>query len=197
MSDLPGEMTKQSFSAPPRTSRSIRYSLTARGRSRSPSRRLPTGSSSLENASGCMRLPCPAAGMIPHMVPHDRDELAGTDAGAVFGERALTRTAADPPAHFGVEVEGRGHVVGGARDEDLAIRFEELFEAVPAVRQHRRAAGRRLEQAARRAEPHRSHRAPRHVEREIRRRVERGMLGWRLVTEIVDVGLPRKAGRRI
>ena len=48
--------------------RSTRYSLTARGRSTPPSSsRLPTGSSSFENASGWMRLPLPAAGMMPHM----------------------------------------------------------------------------------------------------------------------------------
>ena len=67
MSDLPGEITKQTFRAPPRTILSIRYSLTARGRSAAPSRRLPTGSSSFENASGWMRLPIPAAGIIPHI----------------------------------------------------------------------------------------------------------------------------------
>src|SRR3954469_7651320 len=67
MSDLPGAMTKQSLSAPPAIMRSTRYSLTAQGRSRTPSVRLPTGSSSFENASGWMRLPRPAAGMTPHM----------------------------------------------------------------------------------------------------------------------------------
>src|SRR3954451_15238106 len=67
MSDLPGEITKQMRMAPPSTSRSTRYSLTARGRSRSPSVRLPTGSSSFENASGCIRLPWPAAGTMPHI----------------------------------------------------------------------------------------------------------------------------------
>src|SRR3546814_7853546 len=50
MSDLPGAMTKQTRSAPPRIMRSTRYSLTARGRSVAPSRRLPTGSSSLERS---------------------------------------------------------------------------------------------------------------------------------------------------
>jgi hypothetical protein len=52
MSDLAGEMTKQMRPAPARIIRSTRYSLTARGRSAPFSRRLPTGSSSLENASG-------------------------------------------------------------------------------------------------------------------------------------------------
>src|SRR3954467_12867318 len=68
MSDLPGEITKQILSAPPLIIRSTRYSLTARGRSVLPSNRLPTGSSSLEKASGWIRLPAPAAGMMPHMI---------------------------------------------------------------------------------------------------------------------------------
>src|SRR3954465_4386017 len=105
MSDLPGEMTKHSLSAPPSTSRSTRYSLTARGRSRSPSRRLPTGSSSFENASGCMRLPCPAAGMISHMMPHDLDELGGADLRAVGRERPLPRAPADLAPDFWIEIQ--------------------------------------------------------------------------------------------
>jgi hypothetical protein len=52
MSDFPGEITKQIFSAPPRIMRSNRYSLTAHGRSPPASMRLPTGSSSFEKASG-------------------------------------------------------------------------------------------------------------------------------------------------
>src|SRR5581483_821619 len=67
MSDLPGEITKQILSAPPRIILSTRYSLTARGRKASPSRRQPTGSSSFEKARGCILLPLPAAGMIPHI----------------------------------------------------------------------------------------------------------------------------------
>src|SRR6266542_968328 len=119
MSDLPGEMTKQILSAPPRIIRSMRYSLTARGRSISPSRRLPTGSSSLENASGWILLPTPAAGMMPHMLTIEclrgagrprrprllrgtlgRIEyglqLDGTVAGRVRCERALAGGAGDP-----------------------------------------------------------------------------------------------------
>src|SRR3954464_7606003 len=68
MSDLPGEMMKQILSAPPRTIRSMRYSLTAQGRSMPPSARLPSGSSSFEKASGWIRLPRPAAGTMPHML---------------------------------------------------------------------------------------------------------------------------------
>ncbi|PTQ13215.1 hypothetical protein CLG96_03585 [Sphingomonas oleivorans] len=67
MSDLPGEMTKQILSAPPHTIRSTRYSLTALGRSMRSSDRPPTGSSSLEKASGWMRVPLPAAGITPHI----------------------------------------------------------------------------------------------------------------------------------
>src|SRR3972149_3153067 len=69
MSDLPGDMIKQSFFAPGHTIRSIRYSLTPRGLSSSPSILLPTGSSSLEKASGWILDPAPAAGIIPHMPP--------------------------------------------------------------------------------------------------------------------------------
>src|SRR3954454_16635051 len=70
MSDLPGDTTKQILLAPPWIILSTRYSLTASGRSVSPSNRLPTGSSSFEKAKGCMRLPFPAAGMIPHISHH-------------------------------------------------------------------------------------------------------------------------------
>src|SRR4051794_29621592 len=114
MSDLPGEMTKQILSAPPSTSRSTRYSLTARGRSRSPSRRLPTGSSSFENASGCMRLPCPAAGTMPHIAHlalhqigdschslEQRLELGRADRGGVAAEGPLARRGGDPLALAG------------------------------------------------------------------------------------------------
>src|SRR3954447_17997984 len=67
MSDFPGEITKQILSAPPSIRRSMRYSDTAQGRSIPLSLRLPTGSSSLENARGWMRLPRPAAGTMPHI----------------------------------------------------------------------------------------------------------------------------------
>src|SRR5918997_2731811 len=96
MSDFPGEMTKQIREAPPSTSRSTRYSLTARGRSRSDSTQLPTGSSSLENASGCMRLPCPAAGTMPHMSGvQDGLELTRAASGGVLGQRAVAGGGGD------------------------------------------------------------------------------------------------------
>src|SRR3954463_7796921 len=111
MSLLPGEMTKQSLVTPASSKRSIRYSLTATGRSLSPSLRLPTGSSSLEKASGCMRLPRPAAGTIPHILrlrvsfraarparhrlgtcpPDQLFELAHAVHGGVASEHALSR----------------------------------------------------------------------------------------------------------
>ena len=58
---------KHSFVAPARSIRSTRYSLTARGRSTSPTNVLPTGSSSFENANGWIRVPRPAAGMMPYI----------------------------------------------------------------------------------------------------------------------------------
>src|SRR5690242_684753 len=100
MSDLRGPMTKQILSQPARPIRSIRYSETARGRSISPSVRLPTGSSSFENASGFMRLPTPAAGMMPSMIGpssfEQLEELLGAVRGGVLGERAGPGGAADP-----------------------------------------------------------------------------------------------------
>src|SRR4051812_4463766 len=92
MSDFPGEMTKQSFVAPPRIMRSTRYSLTARGCSPSASTRLPTGSSSLEKASGWMRVPAPAAGMMPHM--------SRFSAGRDDGRRVGVMRVGDQPLEF-------------------------------------------------------------------------------------------------
>src|SRR5690349_24809904 len=68
MSDLPAPITTHSLSAPPASIRSSRYSATAQGRSARSRSVLPSGSSSLENASGWMRLPRPAAGMMPHII---------------------------------------------------------------------------------------------------------------------------------
>src|SRR3979411_2406469 len=104
MSDLPGEMTKQILLAPPRIRRSTRYSETAQGRSTPSSVRLPTGNSSLENARGWIRLPRPAAGMMPHISSrHGKknlgltarwtfeqlDQFGRAPAGAMFFKRAL------------------------------------------------------------------------------------------------------------
>src|SRR6266571_4368885 len=65
MSVFAGEITKQTRVAPAVSMRSSRYSQTASGRSVWPSCRVPTGSSSLEKASGWMRVPRPAAGITP------------------------------------------------------------------------------------------------------------------------------------
>src|SRR5438132_11838145 len=103
MSDLPGEMTKQIFDAPPRIMRSTRYSLTARGRSADPSMRLPTGNSSFEKASGWILLPTPAAGMMPHMILHPSHgalecglELRAAVVRGVLVKHALPSGGADP-----------------------------------------------------------------------------------------------------
>src|SRR6185437_8222130 len=97
MSDFPGEITKQILSAPPRISRSIRYSETAQGRSMPWSLRLPTGSSSLEKARGWIRLPRPAAGTIPHMSGLLDDAIGSAASGALLQKhnqllRPLLRT---------------------------------------------------------------------------------------------------------
>src|SRR5829696_4043126 len=169
MSDLPEEMTKQIVVAPPRTMRSTRYSLTARGRStpRS-SMRLPTGSSSLEKASGWMRLPAPAAGMMPHMrrparsVVRDggrrggraggtlerRLQLGRAVGGGVLAQGAVARGAAHPAERLARQLGGGHRLVGGAGDEDLAPRLEELVEPLPPVAEHRGVARRRLEEAS-------------------------------------------------
>src|SRR3954464_35575 len=122
MSHLPGEMTKQSLSAPPANIRSTRYSLTARGRSVPSSRRLPTGSSSFEKASGWMRVPLPAAGMMPsmsgppcagggrHRRIEQRFELLGATRCGVLGKRALARRGGEGGKNVVAEidrVEGR------------------------------------------------------------------------------------------
>src|SRR5437868_4722064 len=168
MSLFPGEMTRQIFVAPPRTIRSARYSLTARGRSISPSRRTPTGSSSFENASGWIRLPVPAAGMIPHTPSPSnlREQLVGALLGGVFLEHALPRGLADAGQLFRRARDRRDGLGGVAGDEDLLAGAEEGLDPGPVVAEHGNAARRRLEQAARGAVAHRHHRGPRHVHRQ-------------------------------
>src|SRR5579883_3329370 len=131
MSDLPCEMTIQIFSTPPRSIRSTRYSLTARGRSVEPSNRLPTGSSSFEKASGCIRLPAPAAGMMPHILHLQQTVFFFVPQGGierrlqiframfrgVFGQRALTRRAPNFRELFRRQVQGRHRVFAPAADE--------------------------------------------------------------------------------
>src|SRR3954452_10201540 len=124
-------------SAPARTMRSTRYSETARGRSMSPSKRLPTGSSSLENASGWIRLPMPAAGMMPRMIRSfdERDQIGGAVGRRVLGEHALPGRAADGGEGARVTREMRQGFVGIAGDEDLRAGREERLQSVPRIGQ--------------------------------------------------------------
>src|SRR5687768_7616677 len=161
MSDLPGEMTKQILFAPPRIIRSTRYSLTALGRSTPSSMRLPTGSSSLLNASGWMRLPAPAAGTMPHIStpscqgfprpPRLRrfrgvHRLARAErrvqqpfqlrcaAGAgVLVQCPLPRAAGDGVALRVRHPHGPHDVVRAARHDDLLAGGEERVQPLPVV----------------------------------------------------------------
>src|SRR3954453_14327664 len=136
MSDLPGEITKQILSAPPRIIRSTRYSETAHGRSTPSSVLLPTGSSSLENANGCIRLPRPAAGIMPHISrPHRSQKAAlclsrpfeqlnqflGAATGAVLFERALTCPAGHSLQLLVVKLKRSHHIRRSAGQNDLLI----------------------------------------------------------------------------
>src|SRR5436853_6226038 len=130
MSNFQREITKQILSAPACSMRSIRYSLTARGRSAPPSKRLPTGSNSFEKASGWMRVPLPAAGIIPHMVSalhafgfaslryaraavfQQCNQLGGAALGGVLGQDPLPTGLADIGELAIAEVERRQHVIG-------------------------------------------------------------------------------------
>src|SRR3569623_1582219 len=179
MSDVPGPMTKHSLSAPPVTMRSSRYSLTAQGRSPRLPPRLPTGSNSLEKPSGWMRLPRPAAGMIPSISgalayqrrawrtdsSQRRFEFLGAPVGSVLGEHPLARS----PTYFGEfvvpERQRLHHVVGRLDREHLAPELEEGLDARPAVGHDRGSAGGGFEQPARRAPAERRHGLPRDVQR--------------------------------
>src|SRR3954462_14961318 len=134
MSDLPGEITKQIFSAPPRIRRSMRYSDTAQGRSIPLSLRLPTGSSSLEKAKGWMRLPRPAAGTMPHMsgslnfrytgsgvgrLLEQRDQLGGALLRTVLIQGSLARTSGYPGQFPFVQPQGLKRVGCLACEEEL------------------------------------------------------------------------------
>src|SRR5579859_7391256 len=71
MSVFSAEMTMQICSAPAAIILSTRYSETALGLSTPSMMRDPTGSNSLEQPSGWMRCPAPAAGIIPIIeLPH-------------------------------------------------------------------------------------------------------------------------------
>lgn len=86
---MPDETRKRILPAIPRIIRSTRYSLTARGRSLSPSMRRPTGRSFFEKAIGRMRVPAPAAGMMPHI---GRTSVA-TAASGIASSSAARRSA--------------------------------------------------------------------------------------------------------
>src|SRR5579883_2806450 len=185
MSDFPGETTKQILSAPAISIRSSRYSPTARGRSIPSSKRLPTGSNSLENASGLIRLPEPAAGMMPHIFGLDstvlRDRTRGSfqcllqllraHAGGMIRQSPLIRGASDARQLFRGHFERLDRVLAGPRHQNFLTGNEEFLQAGPVVTQDGYAAERRFKQAARRTVPHFGHRAARHIERQWRRAV--------------------------
>src|SRR4051794_3408739 len=133
MSDFPGEIMKAIFVAPAASIRSMRCSLTARGRSTAPSKRLPTGSSSLENASGWMRVPAPAAGMMPHTLVSFRHrattvrrsatqnvfELRGAAIRRVLHQRPLARPVRDRAQLLVRPLDGSRRGNARLRDQDF------------------------------------------------------------------------------
>src|SRR5512146_3066008 len=129
MSLLPGEITKHSLSTPASSMRSTKYSLTANGRSLAPSRRLPTGSNSLEKAKGWMRLPRPAAGMMPHMASTRQrrfdEQLFQLDRpmhGRVGRKHALACTFGHAGHLRLAQGQGFQHVLARARQQEFAVR---------------------------------------------------------------------------
>src|SRR5438045_2391944 len=145
MSDLPGEITKAIFVAPAASIRSMRCSLTARGRSTAPSKRLPTGSSSLENASGWMRVPAPAAGMMPHTVAsfghrattvrrgaaQNVFELRGAAIRCVLDQRPFARTVRDRAQLLVRPFDRSRRGVARLRDQDFLARLEKPIQPGP------------------------------------------------------------------
>src|SRR5947209_3649969 len=208
MSDLPGEMTKQILSAPASTMRSSRYSLTAQGRSVPASSRLPTGSNSLEKASGWIRLPLPAAGTTPHIsgILRMREtrrrcgagradvalEFAETDRAGMLGKDAVACGAADALLRRLIEIERCQCVLSVADDQHFRIRHEKMIEPVPPVGGNRRPAGSRLKQPPGRAPSVRGHVGAGDVQGERGRGKESGMLRRRQMPHEVDVVGPGK-----
>ena len=183
--------------------RSTRYSLTARGRSVSPSLPAAHGEQFLRERQ---RLDAaPRAGRrndAPHAQASAGAEYAASRDGLQFA-RALRRPCGRPACArarraamrgaFGFPQRQRFHRVrGAARHQDLAARFEELLQPLPFIGHDRRAACRSLEQPARGAVPHRRHRAARHAQRQFRGAVERGVLGRRHVRDEEEILRPRK-----
>src|SRR5438105_13585395 len=103
-----------------------------------------------------MRVPAPAAGMIPHMSPSPEIgrraltgapaqhllELRRTAVGGVLDQRPLPRALRDAPELLVGSLDRVNRSVTGGGDEDLLVRFEELVEPWPRVGQNRRAARR-------------------------------------------------------
>src|SRR3954470_7361233 len=132
MSDLPAEIVMQMRVAPARIIRSTRYSETAFGRSVPSAMRVPTGSSSLEKASGWMRLPMPAAGTIPQVLM-PTPPLAGSPPSPppappplrrMLGQRPLAGGAGDPADLLWGKGKDGEHLLRAPRREDLPSRLE-------------------------------------------------------------------------
>src|SRR4051794_35076452 len=207
MSDFPEEITKHILSAPPRIRRSTRYSDTAQGRSTPSFALLPTGRSSLENASGCIRLPRPAAGMMPHISSFRGDEtiafrprrsleqveqLGGTLRRAVLVQGSLAGAArhrkqftviAPKPLDYLVSVSGSNYLIVGTK---------KTIQTFPSVADDRSAAGCRLEQSTGRTPSHLRHGASGYVEGQPRRAEEGGVLGRRQMANEIDIRRPGK-----
>src|SRR5579875_4139860 len=92
--------------------------------------RLPTGRSSLEKASGWMRMPLPAAGMMPHMsggLLHAGrlecgDHAARAMGGGMLVKCALTRAAGDAAQDIVGQAQGGQRVLGAAGQQDFLTR---------------------------------------------------------------------------
>ena len=149
-----------------------------------------------------MRVPLPAAGMMPHMpVTSPPRQLRtrsrkprsfrGRGGAAVCSasvrsraRRAIaSRSASDSAIAASVSSVCR-------RDEDLASRLEEGVQPLPGVADDRRAAGGGLEQPPGRTPAHARHRVARDVQGEPRRAVERRMGGGRHMPDEPDIVRP-------
>ena len=144
-----------------------------------------------------MRVPLPAAGMMPHIgisLPALRQQrFAALRPGARRCARPSVRSArrgADRRQLGVAAIERRQHVIGRPGDQDFAVGHEEFVETLPPVADDRSGAGGRLEQPPRRAPADRGHRVPRDVERQPRRRVEPRVLGRQHMAEKEDVVRP-------
>src|SRR5947209_5972548 len=173
MSDFPGDITKQILSAPPRIIRSSRYSETAQGRSTPSSVLLPTGSNSLENANGWIRLPRPAAGMMPHISsllgnPNARrragrafeqfDQFTCAPARAMLVQRTLARASRQRRQFVVTGSERCDDVRRTFGMNDFVAGLEERIEPFPDIADNRRAARCGLEQATGWTPAHLGHR---------------------------------------